>query len=517
VVSNRIPALRHTRHWWHLSRSSHWSPLAGRLSPPASTRQPIRRLAAVCTVGAALAFSLIGGPALARTTIDIGIGTQNTTTNTVTGGVVIQQMKLLEKYLPHDGKYRDVDYHIDWQNFTSGPPVTNGMMAGKLQIGMMGDYPLVVNGATGQQLKGNETELIAVLGYNAYGAGNGVVVNKQSPYYSLADLKGKTVSVPFGSAAHGMLLQAMQKQGWSSDYLRLANQSPEVGTTNLQENKIDAHADFVPFPELLPFRGFARKVYDGVENRTPTFHGVVVRKDFAQQYPEIVVAYLRALIDANAWLRANPQQAATDIQQWTHIEKEVVYIFLGPNGIHTLDPTIKPVEHDALKTAYGVLQSMNRVKDFNIDAWVNDSYLRTAFKLDGLDYDAQLRSLANYEIRGTDPVCKTSIDHPAEAAEIWIAGGAIVPVSSASCALTGIKQYRAQGKKIDVVYVMDHSLGIKLFADQAFYVATPAAGASGQTSITPFLLKADAKRYADAQHGRLMTYEDALAASPDRR
>ena len=33
------------------------------------------------------------------------------------------------------------------------------------------------------------------------------VVHKDSPYYDLADLKGKTVSVPFGSAAHGMMLQ----------------------------------------------------------------------------------------------------------------------------------------------------------------------------------------------------------------------------------------------------------------------------------------------------------------------
>ncbi|HTD90105.1 MAG TPA: hypothetical protein VK663_05550, partial [Burkholderiales bacterium] len=90
-------------------------------------------------------------------TIEIGIGTQNTTTNTVTGGIVIKEMKLLEKYLPTTGKYHGATYKIDWQNFTSGPPVTNGMMANRIHIGMMGDYPLLVNGATGQQSK-NETQ-----------------------------------------------------------------------------------------------------------------------------------------------------------------------------------------------------------------------------------------------------------------------------------------------------------------------------------------------------------------------
>ena len=94
-------------------------------------------------------------------TIEIGIGTQNTTTNTVTGGVVLKELGLLEKHLPKTGKYKDVKYSLNWQNFTSGPPITNGMMANNIQIGMMGDYPLMVNGATGQATR-NETQLVAV-------------------------------------------------------------------------------------------------------------------------------------------------------------------------------------------------------------------------------------------------------------------------------------------------------------------------------------------------------------------
>src|SRR6185369_8647935 len=284
----------------------------------------------VLLLAAALAL-----PALARQEVVIGIGTQNTTTNTVTGGVILKEMHLIEKYLPHTGKYKDIDFKLDWQNFTSGPPITNGMMAKKLHIGMMGDYPLLVNGATGQAQQGNETQLVAVIAYNAFGSGNGIVVHKDSPYYQLADLKGKTVSVPFGSAAHGMVLQALQARGLSADtFFNLVSQSPEVGTTNLQEKKIDAHADFVPFADLLPYRGFARKIFDGVETKVPTFHGVVVRKDFAAEYPEVVVAYIKALIEADAWVRANPVLAATKVEEWTHIEKEVAYLYLGPGGIH---------------------------------------------------------------------------------------------------------------------------------------------------------------------------------------
>ncbi|HJV68732.1 ABC transporter substrate-binding protein [Ideonella sp.] len=459
-------------------------------------------------LGLTLAATL---PALARQELVIGIGTQNTTTNTVTGGVVLKELKLIEKYLPHTGKYKDIDFVLDWENFTSGPPITNGMMAKKLQIGMMGDYPLLVNGATGQAQPGNETQLVAIIAYNAFGSGNGVVVHKDSPYYELADLKGKAVSVPFGSAAHGMLLQAMQSRGWTEEYWSLVSQSPEVGTTNLQERKIDAHADFVPFADLLPYRGFARKIFDGAETKVPTFHGVVVRKDFATEYPEVVVAYIKALIEADNWVRGNPTAAAAKIEQWTKIEKEVAYLYLGPGGIHTLDPTIKPRWLDTIKVGHEVLTRLNRVKPLDINAWVNETYVRRAYQELKLDYDAQKQTLANYDIGGTDTLCKTPITRPKEAGEVWIDGAPIAAYSSPVCTLAAINKAAGEKKKVKVAYLNDKALGIKLFADKAFYAVNTSNAKKPQ--IVPFLLRKDAQAEAAAIGGRLATYPEALAAA----
>ncbi|MDR2626283.1 MAG: hypothetical protein LBC37_08120, partial [Zoogloeaceae bacterium] len=36
-------------------------------------------------------------------TIRVAIGTQDTTINCASGGVLVRELKLLEKYLPHDG------------------------------------------------------------------------------------------------------------------------------------------------------------------------------------------------------------------------------------------------------------------------------------------------------------------------------------------------------------------------------------------------------------------------------
>jgi NitT/TauT family transport system substrate-binding protein len=448
---------------------------------------------------------MLSSPASAET-VTIGIGTQDTTTNTVTTGTVVRQLHLLEKFLPTEGKYANIKFELDWQNFTSGPPVTNAMMANKLQFGMMGDYPLIVNGFTFENNPESKSRLIAVAAYSLSGSGNGIVVHKDSPYYDLADLKGKLVSVPFGSAAHGMVLKAMQDRGYGADFFQLVSQSPEVGSTNLQEKKIDAHADFVPFAELLPFRGFARKIFDGVETNQPTFHGVVVRTDFAEKYPEVVVAYEKAIITANQWLRDNPKLAAEKIQEWTGINKEVVYIFLGASGNMTTDPTIKPALIDAAATDVKVLQKLGRMKEFDLHKWVDDSYLRKAYAEMKLDYDAQLASTKNYEIAGEDAFCKKPIGDPRKAGEVWVEEDGILPFASAACTLGAYADFKAKGTKINVAYVFDTSRGIKLFADQAFF-------AVGGGEIAPFLLRKDAEAYAAKIDGKVLGFEDAVKAA----
>jgi NitT/TauT family transport system substrate-binding protein len=94
-----------------------------------------------------LVMVLFASAGHARERIRIAIGTQDTTINTATGGPLVRELKLLEAYLPRDGQYKAVDYDIVWHNFTSGPPLNNELLANKLDIGQMADFPAIL-GAT---------------------------------------------------------------------------------------------------------------------------------------------------------------------------------------------------------------------------------------------------------------------------------------------------------------------------------------------------------------------------------
>ena len=108
-------------------------------------------------------------------TIRVAIGTQDTTINCATGGLIIREKKLLEKFLPHDGKYKDVTYDIVWHNFTSGAPLTNEMVAGKLDFGVMAEFPGAMNGVAFKKA-GRRSIFINVLSGSIKGSGNGIVV-----------------------------------------------------------------------------------------------------------------------------------------------------------------------------------------------------------------------------------------------------------------------------------------------------------------------------------------------------
>src|SRR3954454_388418 len=133
-------------------------------------------------------------------TIRIAIGTQDTTINCAAGGLLIRELGLLDKYLPHDGQYKDAQYDVQWKNFTSGAPLTNEMVAGKLDIGSMADFPGSLN-CVAIQKAGKRSIFISVLSGSITGSGNGIVVPKSSPVESLAELEGKTISVPFASTS----------------------------------------------------------------------------------------------------------------------------------------------------------------------------------------------------------------------------------------------------------------------------------------------------------------------------
>lgn len=437
--------------------------------------------------------------------IRIAIGTQDTTINCATGGLLIRELNLLPKYLPKTGKYKDAKYDIVWKNFTSGAPLTSEMVAGRLDIGAMADFPAVNNNVAFKKT-GKESIFLSVLSGSTTGSGNGIVVPVDSEITSIQELKGKTISVPFASTAHGLLLRAIAAQGWDPKKdVKIIAQAPEVAGPALKSNKVDAHADFVPFAELFPYQGFARKIYDGAQAKTPTFHGSLASKSYAQQYPEIIQAYLRATIEADQLIRKQPEKYSELIAAKTGIPAEVVYLFHGPLGVQTRDLTWKPEYKRATQTAVDTLKYLGRDDvDLNVNQFIDEQYIKKAFQSAGLNYAQQLKNYAQSPLVAKDALTQKPIQSFDRVTQIWVKGEAQVrSYATPETAFADLNKLKQSGKNIRVVYNQDRNLKIKLLANLAWY----ATDKNGQ--ISAFLLRGDANNWAKAHGGKVYDFNNA--------
>lgn len=457
---------------------------------------------------AALVFMV--APGAAQETIRIGIGHQSLCTDTYSGGITVKQLGLLEKHLPRAGRYAGVKYDVVWEDYTSGPPITSQMLAGKLDIGVMGDYPLLVNLARFQETNSLRSVIVSMTGYNMNGSGNSIVVPADSPIYRFEDLKGKRVSVPFGSAAHGMLLKALVDRGLNQDFFTLINQAPPIGATSVQEKKIDAHADFCPWGELMEFKGFGRKIFDGSQTSVAYLHGAVVRKDFLEKYPEIVVAYLKAVVEANEWITKNPEEATSKQEQWTSIPKEVLYLYFGRGGFLTLDATIKPKWLEVLKYDASVLQKMGIIKGTDVEGFVDDRFVKQAYRELGRDYAREQRLVVagTSPMEGKDASTGAAIKDPRAAAEMWLKGEPIRAYASLASLMGALRETEQAGRVVNAAYVFDYPTGLKLFAHRAFYVAG-GSGKAATASLVAFAWKDEAEAFASKNGGKVLSLEEA--------
>lgn len=97
---------------------------------------------------------------------------------------------------------------VKWTEFPAGPQLLEGLNVGSVDFGYVGEAPPVIAQAAGANFV-----------YTAYEIptpqAEGILVHRDAPIQSVADLKGKRVAFNKGSDVHWFLVAALQKAGVS--------------------------------------------------------------------------------------------------------------------------------------------------------------------------------------------------------------------------------------------------------------------------------------------------------------
>jgi len=185
---------------------------------------------------------------------------------------------------------------VEWNEFTSGPPLLEAVGADALDFGVTGDVPPLFAQAAG----GN---LLYVGAYRGPAAFHGLLVHKDSPIQTIEDLKGKKVAYKRGSSAHNFALKVLAKAGLQlSDITEIDLPPPDAGAA-FKNGAIDAWAIWDPFFAVAEADPQTRVVTtsEGLLDNWGYFLG---NATFTEAHPDVIADVIDELAKVGAAARA---------------------------------------------------------------------------------------------------------------------------------------------------------------------------------------------------------------------
>jgi sulfonate transport system substrate-binding protein len=266
-----------------------------------------RRLRAGAVIGSLI---LAGGVAACSSSGGGGTGTSagsasDTDVSIVTLHIGDQAGSGAEALLTAAGLINKLPFKADWADFTSGPPMLQAMGSGSVDVGSVGDAPPVFAAAGGSQIA-----VVAALNADPHAAA--LLVPKNSPITSVAQLKGKSIAVAQGSSADYHMLAILTKAGLTvkdvtPDYLQ-----PADAQAAFASGHVAAWDVWSPFIEQAVAQDHARILVNG--STIGQTYSWVVASRAALSDPAKAAAikdYLKLLEQAYSWVGTHQSAWAT--------------------------------------------------------------------------------------------------------------------------------------------------------------------------------------------------------------
>lgn len=151
-----------------------------------------------------------------------------------------------------------------------------------------------------------------------------LVVRKDSPIRTLADLKGKKVAATKGTDPYLFLLRSLQTAGLKRSDIEHVSLQHADGRAALEQGKVDAWAGLDPHMAASELESGSRLIYRNVAFNTYGF--LNVREEFLATRPAEVARVIKAYEKARAWIRANPSEAAKILSEEAKVSLPVALL-----------------------------------------------------------------------------------------------------------------------------------------------------------------------------------------------
>lgn len=227
-----------------------------------------------------------------------------------------QQMPNDEKIAIAKGFFEEeLGVKVNIIEFQAGE-IRNAMVSKDIDFALLGS-----SSATLGIANGIDAELIWI--HEVLGDAERLVAKNGSNITSIQDLKGKKVATPFATTTHYSLLKALESNGISEkDVILIDMQMPEVYAA-WQRGDIDAAYAWEPtLSNLLKDGKIIISSKDMAAKGVVTSNVEIVRREFAEKYPKLVIKYIKAVNKAVKLYNEEQSEAVKTIAGALQITEE---------------------------------------------------------------------------------------------------------------------------------------------------------------------------------------------------
>lgn len=212
---------------------------------------------------------------------------------------------------------------VDFLTVSSGAQVISAMAGNSLDVCNVGSSPMVVGFCNGLKISMVYVEKVIT-------DSECLAVRNDSGIKSVKDLKGKSIALPFNTSVHFSMLAALKTAGLKPTDVKLINMKPDSITATWRRKEIDAA--FIWHPILGELVAQDGKIIFTTGDLKPygtlVFDGIVVRNEFKEKRPDLVLAYLKEYDRMCTMYRDKPEEVAAVLSPYLSLSPEKTMEYL---------------------------------------------------------------------------------------------------------------------------------------------------------------------------------------------
>jgi sulfonate transport system substrate-binding protein len=223
--------------------------------------------------------------------------------------VLLKAKGTLEKRLAEHG----VD--VKWTEFPGGPQLLEGLNVGSVDFGVTGETPPVFAQAAGADLLYFAHEPPAP-------TGEAILVPKDSPIKSVAELKGKKVALNKGSNVHYLLVRALEDAGLKYGDITPVYLPPADARAAFERGSVDAWVIWDPFQSAAEKQLQARTLRDG-SGLVDNHQFYLATRTYAEKNPQVIGVLVEEIRGVGEWVKGNLDEATSQVAPLIGLSPEI--------------------------------------------------------------------------------------------------------------------------------------------------------------------------------------------------